>query len=193
MVEAAVMARPTYNQYGAMPVLPIQRASRSRSMVRMVQAASLLVAVACIAALASVGRTRRSAQLLQLLPNLREQALFQTPDDASMDSSSWMLDGILADSADTPAGWDPLGLDKANKPKGPPAAMAAPARTNQLFEIAMPYRKQILLGGDDWLGAPLAVPEDVRENGEQQIGQEVTYWNTHSGDIGTGGGGGYPY
>ena len=52
----------------------------------------------------------------------------------------------------------------------------------------------MLLGGDDWLGAPLAVPEDVRDRGEQQIGGEVTYWNTHSGQIGTGSGGAtYPY
>jgi hypothetical protein len=53
---------------------------------------------------------------------------------------------------------------------------------------------QMLLGGDDWLGAPLAVPEDVRDHGEQQVGQEVNYWNTHSGQIGTGSGGAtYPY
>ena len=40
----------------------------------------------------------------------------------------------------------------------------------------------------------LAVPEDVRDRGEQHIGEEVTYWNTHSGQIGTGGGGAtYPY
>eukprot|EP00961_Rhodomonas_salina_P015279 205100-Rhodomonas_salina.1 len=56
-------------------------------------------------------------------------------------------------------------------------------------------QRTVLLGGDDWLGAPLAVPEDVRDQGEQQIGEEVTYWNTHSGQIGTGGGAttGYPY
>ena len=55
-------------------------------------------------------------------------------------------------------------------------------------------RTQMLLGGDDWLGAPLAVPEDVRDHGEQQVGEEVNYWNTHSGQIGTGSGGAtYPY
>lgn len=55
-------------------------------------------------------------------------------------------------------------------------------------------RTTMLLGGDDWLGAPLAVPEDVRENGEQKVGEDVTYWNTHSGQIGTGGSGAtYPY
>eukprot|EP00960_Hanusia_phi_P053131 761852-Hanusia_phi.AAC.4 len=45
-------------------------------------------------------------------------------------------------------------------------------------------RMQGLLGGDDWLGAPLAVPEDVRDGEDQNIGEEVTYWYTHSGDIG---------
>ena len=45
-------------------------------------------------------------------------------------------------------------------------------------------KMQNLLGGDDWLGAPLAVPEDVRDGEEDQVGQEVTYWYTHTGDIG---------
>ena len=30
------------------------------------------------------------------------------------------------------------------------------------------------------------VAQDVRENGEQEVGEEVDYWQTHSGDIGTG-------
>jgi hypothetical protein len=29
------------------------------------------------------------------------------------------------------------------------------------------------------------VPEDVRDHGEQQVGKDVNYWNTHSGQIGT--------
>jgi hypothetical protein len=34
--------------------------------------------------------------------------------------------------------------------------------------------------------------QDVRENGEQQVGEEVEYWETHDGDIGTGSGADYP-
>jgi hypothetical protein len=34
----------------------------------------------------------------------------------------------------------------------------------------------------------LARLQDVRENGEQEIGEEVDYWQSHTGDIGTGGG-----
>ena len=63
--------------------------------------------------------------------------------------------------------------------------------------VAAPRQRgpAVLLGGDDWLGAPLAVPDDVRDHGEQKIGEDVTYWNTHSGQIGTGGssGGGATY
>eukprot|EP00287_Rhodomonas_sp_CCMP768_P009826 CAMPEP_0196724108 /NCGR_PEP_ID=MMETSP1091-20130531/6108_1 /TAXON_ID=302021 /ORGANISM="Rhodomonas sp., Strain CCMP768" /LENGTH=180 /DNA_ID=CAMNT_0042066205 /DNA_START=9 /DNA_END=551 /DNA_ORIENTATION=+ len=180
------MAQPTYNSSGAMPVLPSRaRGRQTRPLVTLVQAASILVLVACMAALASIGQTQRRAQLLQLVPAARNQALFQTPDDAAMDASSWMLNGIIEDNADTPEGFDPLDLDKSK------AKVAS--RPDMLYEIAAPSNYQTLLGGDDWLGAPLAVPDDVREHGEQQIGEEVTYWNTHSGNIGTGGGSSYPY
>jgi hypothetical protein len=30
--------------------------------------------------------------------------------------------------------------------------------------------------------------QDVREHGEQQIGEDADYWQTHTGDIGTGNG-----
>jgi hypothetical protein len=33
------------------------------------------------------------------------------------------------------------------------------------------------------------VPEDVRDHGEQQVGKDVNYWNTHSGQIGQKSGG----
>ena len=96
-----------------------------------------------------------------------------------------------------------------------PARSRMPVQERKCSRVSLldRARAQISTGGDDWLGAPLAVPEvippsplilltpvglccdcvvlfaqDVRENGEQEIGEEVDYWQTHSGDIGTGGG-----
>ncbi|KAJ1474277.1 hypothetical protein T484DRAFT_1971063 [Baffinella frigidus] len=107
----------------------------------------------------------------------RQQQLFERPSRAGMDADSWMLSGVLGDRLDGTR--NPFVLPEDQKP-----AMRS-ART------------QSLLGGGDWLGAPLGVPEDVRDNGEQQIGEEVTYWQTHTGDIGTGAGNSagasYPY
>ena len=34
----------------------------------------------------------------------------------------------------------------------------------------------------------LCAQQDVRDHGEQEVGQEVDYWQTHTGDIGTGNG-----
>ena len=96
--------------------------------------------------------------------------------------------GILDDGIDGDTGADPFKLNDA--------ADAREARTKSRLGLKQvgKQRKTMLLGGDDWLGAPLGVPEDVRDHGEQQIGEEVSYWNTHSGQIGTGHGGAtYPY
>lgn len=98
------------------------------------------------------------------------------------------LQGILDDGIDGDTAEDPFKLDDAAKGRE--------ARTKARLGLKeVGHCTTMLLGGDNWLGAPLAVPEDVRDRGEQQIGEEVTYWNTHSGQIGTGSGGGatYPY
>jgi hypothetical protein len=112
----------------------------------------------------------------------KQQQLFERPEQADIDGDAWITQGLLGDRLDGTQ--NPFVLPEDQK-VGPSAALSA--------------RTQSLLGGDDWLGAPLAVPEDVRDNGEQQIGEDVNYWMNHDGDIGTGHGGslppgdGYPY
>ena len=120
----------------------------------------------------------------------RPAALFQNPDErgsSELDPDSWTIQGILDDGIDGDTGEDPFKLDDANMQR----------ETRRKARLGLKavggQRTTMLLGGDDWLGAPLAVPEDVREHGEQKVGEEVTYWNTHSGQIGTGGGATYPY
>jgi hypothetical protein len=110
----------------------------------------------------------------------RQQQLFERPARAGMDADSWLISGVLGDRLDGTRNPFVLPEDRKGGKDAGRAAMRA-ART------------QSLLGGDDWLGAPLAVPDDVRDNGEQQVGEEVTYWQTHTGDIGTGAGNSYPY
>jgi len=115
--------------------------------------------------------------------------LFENPETASDDPDSWTIQGILDDGIDGDTSEDPFKLDdiSSNREARKKARLG-------LKQEADGQRTTMLLGGDDWLGAPLAVPEDVRDRGEQHIGEEVTYWNTHSGQIGTGGGGAtYPY
>jgi hypothetical protein len=134
-------------------------------------------------------------------------ALFEDPEDASLDPTSWAISGLLNDGVDGSSDVNPFHLpadDVIGQRNGPflrdlsrkvtgssGGAIFADARRQMLLQKAQ--EKEIsLLGGDDWLGAPFAVPDDVREHGEQKIGDEVNYWKTHSGDIGTGKGS-YPY
>jgi hypothetical protein len=117
-----------------------------------------------------------------------EAVLFQNPSTAEDDPDSWTIQGILDDGIDGETGSDPFKLDAAA------ADREARRKVRLGLRLVGAQRTQMLLGGDDWLGAPFAVPEDVRENGEQSIGEEVSYWNTHNGQIGTGSGGSqYPY
>jgi hypothetical protein len=137
-------------------------------------------------------------------------ALFQDPDDASLDPTSWAISGLLNDGVDGTSEENPFHLppdgnigerngpflrDLSQQVAGGRSSggdeFHAIARRQMLLQGAQ-ERQISLLGGDDWLGAPFAVPEDVREHGEQKIGDEVNYWNTHSGDIGTKRGQ-YPY
>eukprot|EP00283_Hemiselmis_rufescens_P005907 CAMPEP_0173427644 /NCGR_PEP_ID=MMETSP1357-20121228/6797_1 /TAXON_ID=77926 /ORGANISM="Hemiselmis rufescens, Strain PCC563" /LENGTH=115 /DNA_ID=CAMNT_0014391527 /DNA_START=38 /DNA_END=385 /DNA_ORIENTATION=- len=90
--------------------------------------------------------------------------LFQRSSDPSLDADSWTMKGILGDNID--GSGNPFKLSREG-------AGQAGMR-----------KQQSLLGGDDWLGAPLAVPEDTREQGEQQVGQNVDYWLNHDGNIG---------
>jgi len=118
----------------------------------------------------------------------REVVLFQNPSTAQDDPDSWTIQGILDDGIDGETGSDPFKLDAA----------AADREARRKVRLGLrqvgAQRTQMLLGGDDWLGAPFAVPEDVREDGEQSIAEDVSFWNTHSGQIGTGSGGSqYPY
>ena len=152
-----------------------------------------LVALAIVAVVASTG-TEDTA------------ALFEDPNDASLDASSWTLSGLLNDGVDGSSGENPLHLkDDDGQKEGPflrdlstkltgaessPSGIFSTSKPQMLLQLEESTTS--LLGDDDWLGAPFAVPEDVRENGEQKIGDEVNYWNTHSGDIGTRTSG-YPY
>jgi hypothetical protein len=130
-------------------------------------------------------------------------ALFEDPEDASLDPTSWAISGLLNDGIDGSSDENPFHLppdgdvgerngpflrDLSRNVAGGGSSggdeFATNARRQMLLQGAQ--EKEIsLLGGDDWLGAPFAVPDDVREHGEQKIGDEVNYWNTHSGDIGT--------
>jgi len=138
---------------------------------------SALLALAAISVLALVAG-----------PATQQTQLFENPETPSDDADSWTIQGILDDGIDGDTAEDPFKLDDVNQGRE--------ARTKARLGLKQVggQHTTMLLGGDDWLGAPLAVPEDVRDRGEQQIGEEVTYWNTHSGQVGTGGGGAtYPY
>jgi len=135
-----------------------------------------LVTVFCAAAIALLSTTA---------PQHTE--LFENPETPEDDADSWTIQGILDDGIDGDTAADPFKLDDASAERE--ARKKARLGLKQIGQ-----QTTTLLGGDDWLGAPLAVPEDVRDQGEQQIGRDVTYWNTHSGQIGTGHGGAtYPY
>jgi hypothetical protein len=134
-------------------------------------------------------------------------SLFQNPNDSGLDATSWTLRGLIDDGIDGDDSKNPFQLKAEDTfEKNGPFLRDSPnqsgddgrntrdiftaKKAQMLLQIDNPTTS--LLGGDDWLGAPFAVPEDVRENGEQEVGEEVNYWNTHSGDIGTGSKG-YPY
>lgn len=135
-----------------------------------------LVTVFCAAAIALLSTTA---------PQHTE--LFENPETPEDDADSWTIQGILDEGIDGDTAADPFKLDDASAERE--ARKKARLGLKQIGQ-----QTTTLLGGDDWLGAPLAVPEDVRDQGEQQIGRDVTYWNTHSGQIGTGHGGAtYPY
>jgi hypothetical protein len=143
-------------------------------------------AVAAALLVALVGWCAAAALVRGAAPRGAGTVLFQNPSTPADDADSWTIQGILDDGIDGDSGSDPFKLDVA-------AAEREARRKARLgLRQVGSQRTTMLLGGDDWLGAPLAVPEDVRENGEQRIGEEVTYWNTHSGQIGTGSSG-YPY
>ena len=119
--------------------------------------------------------------LLSAVRAPRRTLLFEDPTEAGADQddpSSWTLQGILDDGIDGDTAADPFKLEDV--------AAAREARTKARLGLkeAGSQRTTMLLGGDDWLGAPLAVPDDVRDEGEQRIGEDVTYWTTHSGQIG---------
>ena len=137
---------------------------------------ALLLTVFCAAAIALLSTTA---------PQHTE--LFENPETPEDDADSWTIQGILDDGIDGDTAADPFKLDDAS-------AEREARRKARLGLKQIGQQTTSLLGGDDWLGAPFAVPEDVRDHGEQQIGRDVTYWNTHSGQIGTGHGGAtYPY
>ena len=156
---------------------------------------------------ASVFAAILTAALISYQGSAGKIYLFQDPNDSSLDATSWTLTGLLGDGIDGDSAQNPFKLkdDAPLERNGPflrdlPKQFVSGAQNTRdiffvkkaqmLLQIHRPTTS--LLGGDDWLGAPFAVPEDVRENGEQEIGEEVNYWNTHSGDIGTGTKG-YPY
>ena len=94
-----------------------------------------------------------------------EAVLFQNPSTAEDDPDSWTIQGILDDGIDGETGSDPFKLDAAA------ADREARRKVRLGLRLVGAQRTQMLLGGDDWLGAPFAVPEDVRENGEQRSHQ----------------------
>jgi hypothetical protein len=148
----------------------------------------LLISVAFVVAIVSAAHTAKIS-------------LFQDPDDSSLDPTSWTISGLLDDGVDGSSDENPfhLNADNSNSKHGPflrdfPESLDSrsssvgnifsASRSRSSSQLGVQHTES-LLGGDDWLGAPFAVPEDVRENGEQSIGDEVHYWNMHSGDIGS--------
>ena len=111
----------------------------------------------------------------------KQTVLFENPSIASDDPDSWTIQGILNDGIDGDSEADPFKLDDVR------ARQEASRKARLGLAQVGRQRTTLLLGGDDWLGAPLAVPEGVRDHGEQQIGEEAKYWNTHDGQIGMGG------
>ena len=186
------MPAKSYGSFANLQSAQSPEANRKTSLVITV----LLLAVVAVA-------------LVACTPHGLRTALFEDPEDASLDPTSWAISGLLNDGVDGSSDKNPFQLppdgdigerngpffrDLSQKVAGggsSGAEFAANARRQMLLQ-GTKEKEVSLLGGDDWLGAPFAVPDDVREHGEQKIGDEVNYWNTHSGDIGTKRGQ-YPY
>jgi len=120
-------------------------------------------AVAAVLLVALVGCCAAAALVRGAAPRGAGTVLFQNPSTPADDADSWTIQGILDDGIDGDSGSDPFKLDVA-------AAEREARRKARLgLRQVGSQRTTMLLGGDDWLGAPLAVPEDVRENGEQRV------------------------